>query len=249
MVESLETGDIYFLYRPRVEEQEPEGPEDVQRLHIVLKPWDREPFRLVVMARKHLPEADEEAERLWGFVGEVVSTAGELRRAVGRKIYQTRTRGEREQPGDRPAAEGAYVIARHGDHTHLAYELDLPEQPSDVQQQLNIAPEVSLVVTVKNPQARSPYGQGLPSRQEADFPEGLRQQFDSYRFVPVDPVDFLDYEGAELVIIGATENAGRELGIDLDQKACRAERESILADLRARRASRKVEPLFEGEWE
>lgn len=93
MAESLETGDIYFLYRPRVDEQDPEGPRDIQRLHIVLKPWDRGPFRLLVVARKRLPEATEEAERLWGFVGDVVDTAGELREAVGRKTYQTRTRG------------------------------------------------------------------------------------------------------------------------------------------------------------
>lgn len=141
------------------------------------------------------------------------------------------------------------MLARHGDHTHLAYELDLPDQPSDVQQQLNIAGKASFVISVKNPQASSPYGQGLPLREEADFPSGLEQRFGGRQFIAVDPADFLDYPGAELVIIGATENASAELGIDLDAEACRAERKSILTDLRTRRGSRKVEPLFAGEWE
>ncbi|MQA87112.1 MAG: hypothetical protein GEV03_21420 [Streptosporangiales bacterium] len=40
MPEVLEAGDIYFLYRPRVEHEEVAGPGDVQRLYVVLKTWD-----------------------------------------------------------------------------------------------------------------------------------------------------------------------------------------------------------------
>ena len=74
MAEVLEDGDIYFLYRPRVEDEHVESLDEVQRLLVVLHPWrGRQRFRLLVV------------------------------------------------PPARPAAEGAYVIARHDDHTHLAY--------------------------------------------------------------------------------------------------------------------------------
>ena len=32
-------------------------------------------------------------------------------------------------PPARPAAEGIYAIVRHGDHTHLAYVIELPQRP------------------------------------------------------------------------------------------------------------------------
>lgn len=65
----------------------------------------------------------------------------------------------------------------------------------------------------------------------------------------MDPPDFLDYEGAELVLIGATEAAAEELGVDLEAKAETADEENVLADLRIRRGSRTAEPLFGGGWE
>lgn len=36
MSEVTEHGDIYFLYRPRVEHEEVEDPEEVQRLYVAL---------------------------------------------------------------------------------------------------------------------------------------------------------------------------------------------------------------------
>ncbi|MBI5441761.1 MAG: hypothetical protein HY900_11200 [Deltaproteobacteria bacterium] len=37
-VRTLESGDIYFLYRPRVGEEDPLGLGDVQRLYMLLSP-------------------------------------------------------------------------------------------------------------------------------------------------------------------------------------------------------------------
>ncbi len=44
----LERGNIYFSYRPKVDEQAGEGPGDVQRLYLVLGPRDKRSYRLVV---------------------------------------------------------------------------------------------------------------------------------------------------------------------------------------------------------
>lgn len=246
MSEVTEHGDIYFLYRPRVEREEVDEPEEVQRLYVVLKAWDGGVLRLVVVPRKRLPEATAQTERLWGFVSGVYGDPQGVRDAVRGETYRTRTRGKRVQPAARPAAAGA---ARHGDHTHLAYELELPDEPGEPQQQLNLAPQASLVISVKNPDVPSPPGAGLPTRMKPDYPHPLRERFGNRRFIAVDPPGFLDHEGAELVLVGATEEAAAELGVDLESRVEASDEESVLADLRIGRGSRRAEPLLAGEWE
>jgi hypothetical protein len=48
-----------------------------------------------------------------------------LNEGLGAKQYETKTRGVRPVAAVRPAAEGVYAIVRFGDHTHLAYGVDL----------------------------------------------------------------------------------------------------------------------------
>ncbi|MEV1288792.1 hypothetical protein [Micromonospora sp. NPDC049679] len=248
MAETLEDGDLYLLYRPRVEEQQVESLDDVQRLLVVLHPWSgRRLLRLLVIGRKQLPEI-EERERFWGFVDTVVERPEQLREALDGRTYGTRTRGERHQPAAQPVAEGAYVIARHDDHSHLAYQLELPRRFGEAQQELNIEPEASYVVSVKNPQAPSPRGVGLPESEKGQLPSELQERFRNRRFVSLDPPDFLDHPGTELLLIGAAHDASEELRLNLDVEVERAARSTIFDDLVLGREERPVEPLFEGRW-
>jgi hypothetical protein len=248
MSETLEDGDFYLLYRPRVEERRVESLDDVQRLLVVLHPWSgRRPLRLLVIGRKQLPEIDER-ERFWGFVDTVVERPEQLREALDGRKYQTKTRGERHEQAARPVAEGAYVIARHDDHTHLAYQLELPRRLGEAQQELNIEPEASYVVSVKNPQAPSPRGVGRPESEKAQLPSDLQERFRNRRFMSLDPPEFLDHPGTELLLIGAAHDASEELQLNLDAEVERAARGSIFDDLRLGREERPAEPLFEGEW-
>jgi hypothetical protein len=80
-----------------------------------------------VAGAARLPEVTRH-ERSWWFVFKIASHPDELREELDRRTYRTRTRGERVQPPARPAGEGAYIIARHEDHTHLAYKLELPRE-------------------------------------------------------------------------------------------------------------------------
>src|SRR3954466_12523094 len=66
-VEILERGDIFFLYRPRVDEDDPSRLSDTQRFFIVLRPERERKLRLLVVGRKRLPNV-EGHERTWGFV-------------------------------------------------------------------------------------------------------------------------------------------------------------------------------------
>ena len=55
---------------------------------------------------------------------------------------------------------------------------------------------------MKNPEAASPPQAGL-GKQKAKYPEYLQETFHGRRFISTDPVEFLDYDGSELLLIGA----------------------------------------------
>lgn len=245
MAEILEDGDLYFFYRPRVEKERVASAGEVQRLLVVLRPWQGRKIRLVVVGRKHLPEVRRH-DRFWGFVDAVVDRPEQLREALQGRAYETKTRGRREQPPARPAAEGSYVLARHDDHTHLAYQLELPGRLGPPQQELNIEHEASYIITVKNPEQPSRVNRS--GRDRPQLPDDLRARFDGRRFTPLDPPDFLDRQGVEFVLIGAAEDASAELGLDLDREVERAARNTVFDDLRITRDERTATPLFAGEW-
>src|SRR5439155_18060129 len=70
----------------------------------------------------------------------------------------------------------ALPIFRHGEHTHLAYFLELPKHEGPVERELNIKREASYIIAVKNLQTPSPPKVGLSPKQEADFPKELRSE-------------------------------------------------------------------------
>ncbi|MFL5825468.1 MAG: hypothetical protein ACJ76V_02980 [Thermoleophilaceae bacterium] len=239
MTETLERGDIFFFYRPRVGVTEVRGLADVQRTFLVLKPDRRRRYRRLIVGRKRLPDPLTH-EREWAFVAEVAESPADFRDDIAAVEYETKTRGRRFQPEARPAGEGRYAIVDHDGHTHLAYELELPREPGAVQQMLCIEKEASHIVAVANPETPV-RGVGLRPDRRAQFPAELQERFRGRRFSPLIPPDFLDYEGAEVVLIGAAKDARAELGIELDTEEERVEDADIFRKLRS-------EPLISGNW-
>lgn len=249
--EIVERGNIYFLYRPKVRgEDEPEesagGIGDVERFHIVLRPDGAARFRLMTVGRKRLPDL-EDHERNWGFVDLVAKSAKEITSELDEQHYRTKTRGERVRPAARPAGEGVYVLARTGHSLHLAYALELPEKPGAVQRELNILPEGSFALSVKNPEKGSPANAGLDEEQEADYPKKLQEEFRGRRFATED-TRLLDYAGAEFILVGAARDVKRELGIALDPEDESEASADIFTQLRLAKGKHPIEPLLTGEW-
>jgi hypothetical protein len=116
---------------------EAHGLKDVERLYILLKPWQAQKYRLLIVGRKKLPDPDEH-NRFWTFVWRVFKDREALNGELGEKEYTTRTRGLRRVAAVRPAGEGIYSIVRHHDHTHLAYVLELPQQEGPAERELGI---------------------------------------------------------------------------------------------------------------
>jgi hypothetical protein len=249
MVDVLERGDIYFAYRPRVEQASARGLEDVQRFFMILSPYGRTRFRLIVIGRKRLPEVEDHREKTWGFVQQVSERAEDIEDELKAVTYDTKTRGERHLAPARPAGEGVYALVRHDDHTHLAYALELPQRPGAVQEELDIRPEASYIITVKNPEQPSPAGVGLDETEQADLPHSLERRFAGRRFGPIDPPEFLDQEGAELVLIGADEDVTSELGIQLNPQHETAQTAEIFNSLHMSKREHPLRPLFTGQWE
>jgi hypothetical protein len=249
---TLERGDVFFFYRPRVraagEEAHPRGLDDIARSYMVMHPKGKQTYRLIVISRKRLPDVAKR-EREWAFVETVSRKPEEIEARLQEEEYETRTRGERVAPAARPAGEGVYAIVRHGDHTHLAYALELPEKPGPVQKALEIEREASYILSVKNPEAPSPPEAGLAPGEAARYPAPLEKLFAGRRFIPADPPELLDYPGAQLLLIGASARVKDELGIDLDPEREDERTAEIFRDLHIARSNQPVEPLFKGKWE
>ena len=246
----LESGNFYFFFRPKVDEQAVQGFEDVQRMYMIPKPHGKRSYRLMIIGEKRLPVVSGAGDRKsWCFVEKVASRAKEVEDELDPKTYPTKTRGERRLPAARPAGEGVYAIVRHRSHTHLAYALELPTKPGEVQRALNVVKEGSYVISVKNPEAPSPDGTGLDETRRATFPKDLQERFRGRRFIPLDPPDFLDHEGAEILLIGARQDVYEELGLQLNPEHETEATAEIFNDLRMEKSLHPTTPLFEGKWE
>ncbi len=182
--EIVEKGDIYFAYRPPIEEDSAEGLADVQRFYMVMRPEGQARLRMAVLGRKRLPEARDH-ERIWGFI-EAVKSGPAVEDEFHGHHYTTKTRGERTLPPVRPAGEGVYALLKRDRSLHLTYELELPQRPGQVQEELNIERQAAYILSIKNPEAGSPPGAGLSERQEAHYPKPLEQEFRGRRFASED---------------------------------------------------------------
>ena len=211
--QTIESGSITFLYRPRVEEQHPEDLSDVQRVLLLLSPEGAVHERLIAIGRKRLPRSARH-DRFWGFV-DLVLTPYDMSAALDAQIYGTRTRGLRHLPAARAFADGTYEIAVHGAHSHLRWRVErIADDP--VAADIPIEPEADSIVTVMNP---DPHAWGLvevPDLQSdlfddlelhvtlpTPFPPALQARFRDRRYAQLDTTEWLDHPGAELVFVGA----------------------------------------------
>jgi len=218
----LEKGHIYFFYRPKVELTEVHSFEDVQRLYLVLVPLhegsrDTTTKRILVITRKMLPETDEKSRKehknkFWAFVEKASTNIDDIDSALDAEEYHTKTRGDRVVAAARPIAEGYYAIVKHEQgHTHLAYVLELPKELGEVQKAFHIHEEGSFIISVKNPKREAKgFFRGLAKK--AVFPDHLQKLFEDHSWSPVITTEFLNYESAEILIIGASSDIVKEFG-------------------------------------
>eukprot|EP00898_Chlorokybus_atmophyticus_P006545 jgi/Chlat1/6892/Chrsp52S06576 len=226
----------------------------------VIEKSDKAVLRVIAIGKKVLPEPGRR-ERLWGFVELVTTKADTVKEHLSGKEYDTATRGHRHQPAARGAGEGIYRIVRHQKKgrcdTHFVYALEVPKEPGDVQRELRIQKEGSFVMLVKNPTAQTAPSWSRPAvldpAQQPKFPKHLLDVIGDRRFIPLEPVEFLNYEGCELVFIGASHDVSSELGMELkpdDEDPEHRESLDLIQTLQLLEDDRglPMQPLMEGEW-
>jgi hypothetical protein len=247
-VETLEEGDIFFFYRPRVAVTEVHDRTDVQRFYVVLAAKrPRKVYRLLVVGRKQLPSltAGQHPERRnWALIVRVSRTADEIRGELEAYEYETQTRGKRLVAAAKPLGEGRYQLLRHRRHTELAYVLELPKHAGPAQEEFEIQEEASYVLGVKNPEVTLP---GAPSPpRPPDYPPHLREKFGARRWIEAEP-GLLDHENTQLVFLAAhIGDVEDELGVHIpteDETLATAE---VCRELRVSCEREAVTPLLEG---
>uniref|UniRef100_A0A0E0CFE2 Uncharacterized protein n=1 Tax=Oryza meridionalis TaxID=40149 RepID=A0A0E0CFE2_9ORYZ len=198
-------------------------------------------LRLIVMGKKSLPDpAAKRGRPYWGYVELVTTDVEHIKDALKDEEYSTATRGTRRRAAARALGEGVYRILKHDSgrrvHTHLVYKLELPsparrrehdaeaDEAGEPQEAMNVEPEASYLIQIKNPEQPPPSGgggdggfRGLQSKRRAAFPAHLQGRFGSnHRYAPADPPDLLNYEGCEFLLIAASDDVEEELGLELE---------------------------------
>jgi len=164
---------------------------------------------------------------------DVVGNIDEIMEALGEFHYTTHTRGERVQSRARMMATGVYSIfalqkSKNTQATYLAYVLELPETAKELHKKFNILTESCFVINVKNPEQPSKKFAGL--HKKAEYPKEFQELFKSRKFNPANPPQLLDYNGTELIIIGAREVKENSPQIALE-KLAEEERKELSEDV------------------
>lgn len=251
----IEKGQIYFFYRPRVEEDSASSEKDVQRLYVVLRPFEHEGIhpknKLIIFGKKHLPNVPKR-EREWAFVDLVSKDVADISSVLEADTYHTKTLGERHLAAARPAGEGLYSIIKHKEHTHLVYVLEMPEKLGDVQHSFNIEQEGSFILAVKNPYAAGAFTR---SAHPVHYPQRIKDLLGTNKWSPAKDHELLEHEGAELFFAGASDDLHEEFGELGDNLEKQAEAIShklttskIFEELRMHRQGHPIQPLTKGEW-
>ncbi|KAI3775911.1 hypothetical protein L1987_45669 [Smallanthus sonchifolius] len=103
-------------------------------------------------------------------------------------------------------------------HTHLIYKLEFQSEGAEnrPQDELKVEREGSFLIQIKNP------SQGLFKRKrkkKAIFPAHVQGRFGKLRYHAADPPDFLNYQGCKFLLILASDDIRKELGLEIEEDA------------------------------
>jgi hypothetical protein len=259
----IESGDIFFFYRPKIDTEEVKDIEDVQRFYMITSPdvtnKDKENkyYRLFLLGRKKMPEIvkgkSTSEERNWALNILCSSNPEEIHNELLSAEYSTKTKGKRRIAAAQPAGEGKYSIIKHDGHTELAYILEIPEVPGPTQTEFEIKKEASYIVSVKNPDIVIP-GYEIFSKKDGgrkpNYPKHIIDKFgENKRWINVDDSEIINYVNTQLLLIGARKrNVEEELGIDIDEEKENKNSADIFKELKIKKEEIPLQPFLKGKF-
>lgn len=60
---TLEQGDIFFFYQPKVQQKNPDSEAYIRRFYMALIPDQKQKYRLMVIGQKELPEPNKAGQQ------------------------------------------------------------------------------------------------------------------------------------------------------------------------------------------
>lgn len=241
-IEILGTGTLYGLYRPKVEEKSPDGPQDIQRFFLILK--FGKTFSKLALGKKRMPV--EKSHRLeYAFVENATENQKDLVKWFEEKNYETATQGKRHLPAVRANAEGKFILFSHRNVAHLAFELENQEMGSN-QEDVDLPTKAEYVISIKNPNHDG--DKGLPKEERAKYSETLQKAFGDYKFIPLPSLDYLRYPGAEVLLIDDKANFSFDTE-EVKKALASVTHEPIEEALKLKRAGVSKEPMKTGDWQ
>ena len=178
------------------------------------------------------------------------SNPEDMRRELLPYEYSTETRGKRRIEAAAPAGERKYSIVKHDNHTELAYVLELPESLGPAQREFEIKKEASYIISVKNPDMQvSGFAAFSAPEKKPKYPTRLKEMFGGRRWINVEDPSLLNYENAQLLLIGARKkDVEEELGVDIDEEKESKLSSDLFKELHVRREQVPLKPIFEGDF-
>jgi hypothetical protein len=86
------------------------------------------------------------------------------------------------------------------------------------------------------------------SGKEPHYPEDLEKKLGAYKWIPADPPTFLNYEGTQILLIGAALDVSEELGSKLHPQSEKDALDAIVNDLHLELSQHPLAPLLKGQW-
>lgn len=207
----IEKGIIYFFTRGRVNIENPQGVQDLQRTYFVLRPLPKDvklgqgaipesgKNRLAVLSKKVFPKSSK--DRFLAFVekGDVSMKVLKEEFFPGTE-YESKTAGTRQIPPVSLLGEGVYAITAMGRTSYLTYILTIPHEIGQVQSDIGLRKKDSFIVSIKNPTKKGPTYTQLPKGPE--YPKEMLEEFHDLRWVPVHKTEYLNYANTQFLLIG-----------------------------------------------
>jgi hypothetical protein len=207
----LEEGEIFFFYRPGIGGDGPGAQAESGQFFMVLHPLRKSRYRLIVLGKQYPPTVKNGGPRFEASVDKVMTTLEELQAELVAQEHWTRGKGKRVRPAALQAGEGIYALLKYRDNTHLVYALDDSIRENGLLEEMGIAPEGGYTTSIRNPDSA---GNG----KHPVFPRHLLERFRGKESIPVEPIEFLNEEGAELVLTGIKNDPSGDFGIEFNSR-------------------------------
>lgn len=247
MVEQIiETGDLYFFYRPKNHTEVIRNLDEVEHFYMVMAAEERL-FRLLVIEQKKMPEIPPESSsptgKSWSIIDSVTENSDALSKA--QLSWGPVIKGKTSYPA-RPIGVAKYQLVLFENQTRLAYSLEIPTNPGPVQEAFDIYPEAAYIFKVKNPDDLAEGYAG--EEQKPQYPPELKVLFDE-DLINVKDDQLLNFPSTQILLVGSLrQDIENRLGIKFVKEPPHKALDRVYGTFHMTRREHPATPLTRGQW-